>query len=71
MIARNDDTTFRILHTRFRELWSLRLCTWFGKGNDAGTRLATFETLPFPAGLTLNDAAADYVGNLHARNRRE
>ena len=34
VIARDDDTTFGILHSRFHELWSLRLCTWQGKGND-------------------------------------
>ena len=34
VIARDDDTTFGILHSRFHELWSLRLCTWLGKGND-------------------------------------
>jgi hypothetical protein len=27
-IARSDDTTFGILHSRFHELWSLRLCTF-------------------------------------------
>ena len=34
VIARDDDTTFGILHSRFHEAWSLRLCTWFGQGND-------------------------------------
>jgi hypothetical protein len=34
IIARADDTTFGILHSRFHELWSLGLCTWMGKGND-------------------------------------
>ena len=34
VIARDDDTTFGILHSRFHEMWSLRLCTWLGKGND-------------------------------------
>ena len=53
VIARNDDTTFGILHSRFHELWSLRLCTWLGKGNDPRyTPSTTFETFPFPAGLT-------------------
>ena len=33
-IARDDDTTFGILHSRFHEIWSLRLGTWLGKGND-------------------------------------
>lgn len=56
VIARSDDTTFGILHSRFHELWSLRLCTWLGKGNDPRyTPTTTFETFPFPAGLTPRD----------------
>ncbi len=63
VIARDDDTTFRILHSRFHELWSLRLCTWLGKGNDPRYTPSTiFETFPFPAGLTPNAPAADYPG---------
>ena len=31
-IARDDDTTFGILHSRFHEAWSLRLGTWLGVG---------------------------------------
>ena len=34
VIARDDDTTLGILHSRFHEAWSLRLGTWLGKGND-------------------------------------
>ena len=49
VIARDDDTTFGILHSRFHELWSLRLCTWLGKGNDPRyTPSTTFETFPVP-----------------------
>ena len=56
--ARADDTTFGILHSRFHELWSLRLCTWLGKGNDPRyTPTTTFETFPFPTGLTPADTA--------------
>ena len=52
-IARADDTTFGILHSRFHELWSLRMCTWLGVGNDPRyTPTTCFETFPFPAGLT-------------------
>ena len=61
VIARDDDTTFGILHSRFHELWSLRLRTWLGKGNDPRyTPSTTFETFPFPAGLAPNVPAADY-----------
>ena len=61
VIARDDDTAFGILHSRFHELWSLRLCTWLGKGNDPRyTPSTTFETFPFPAGLAPNVPAPDY-----------
>ena len=55
-IARADDATFGILHSRFHELWSLRMCTWLGVGNDPRyTPTTCFETFPFPAGLTPRD----------------
>ncbi len=67
VIARDDDTTFGILHSRFHEAWSLRLGTWLGVGNDPRyTPSTTFETFPFPAGLTPNLPAASYAGNPHA-----
>ena len=57
-IARSDDATFGILHSRFHELWSLRMCTWLGVGNDPRyTPTTCFETFPFPAGLTPADTA--------------
>jgi hypothetical protein len=56
--ARADDTTFGILHSRFHELWSLGMCTWHGVGNDPRyTPTTTFETFPFPAGLTPAETA--------------
>ena len=67
VISRDDDTTFGILHSRFHEVWSLRLGTWVGKGNDPRyTPTTTFETFPFPDGLSLNIPAADYADNPHA-----
>ena len=67
VIARDDDATFGILHSRFHELWSLRLCTWLGKGNDPRyTPSTTFETFPFPIGLAPDVAAAGYEGNPRA-----
>ena len=57
-IARADDGTFGVLHSRFHELWSLRMCTWLGVGNDPRyTPTTCFETFPFPAGLTPADTA--------------
>ncbi|KNZ31754.1 MAG: adenine methyltransferase [Methylibium sp. NZG] len=58
VFARADDTTLGLLHSRFHELWSLRMCTWMGKGNDPRyTPTTCFETFPFPAGLTPADTA--------------
>ncbi|WP_309681576.1 adenine methyltransferase [Polaromonas sp.] len=57
-ITISDDTTFGILHSRFHELWSLRMCTWLGVGNDPRyTPTTCFETFPFPAGLSPADTA--------------
>ncbi len=67
VIARDDDTTFGILHSRFHELWSLRLGTWLGKGNDPRyTPTSTFATFPFPTGLTPAVPATEYASNPHA-----
>ena len=67
VVARDDDVTFGILHSRFHELWALRLCTWLGKGNDPRyTPSTTFETFPFPADLTPNVPAASYAAEPRA-----
>ncbi|MGY3584430.1 type II restriction/modification system DNA methylase subunit YeeA [Bradyrhizobium sp. USDA 4341] len=69
VIARDDDTTFGILHSRFHEQWSLRLCTWLGVGNDPRyTPSSTFETFPFPIGLAPNVSASDYANDPRAMN---
>ena len=66
-IARDDDTTFGILHSRFHELWSLRLGTWLGKGNDPRyTPTTTFQTFPFPEGLTPDIPATSYANDPRA-----
>ncbi|MCU0839930.1 MAG: class I SAM-dependent DNA methyltransferase, partial [Rhodospirillales bacterium] len=52
---------------RFHELWALRLCTWLGVGNDPRyTPTTTFETFPFPEGLTPDIPAAEYAGDPRA-----
>ena len=67
VIARDDDTTFGILHSRFHEAWSLRLGTWLGKGNDPRyTPTTTFESFPFPEGLSPDIPAADYADDPRA-----
>ena len=49
VVARSDDYFLGVLHSRAHELWSLRLCTWLGVGNDPRyTPTTTFETFPFP-----------------------
>ena len=66
-IARDDDTTFGILHSRFHEVWSLRLGTWLGVGNDPRyTPTTTFATFPFPEGLTPDVPAAAYANDPRA-----
>jgi len=66
-IARDDDTTFGVLHSCFHEAWSLRLGTWLGVGNDPRyTPNTTFETFPFPEGLAPNIPAADYAADPRA-----
>ena len=67
-IAREDDTTFGILHSRFHEVWSLRMGTWLGKGNDPRyTPTTTFETFPFPEGLSPDVPASDYLTDPRAQ----
>ncbi|MBL9010910.1 MAG: class I SAM-dependent DNA methyltransferase [Alphaproteobacteria bacterium] len=64
-IARDDDATFGILHSRFHELWSLRLGTSL-EDRPRYTPSTTFETFPFPEGLTPNIPAADYAADPRA-----
>ena len=62
VIARDDDVTLGILHSRFHEAWSLRLCSWHGVGNDPVYNPSTvFQTFPFPVGLSPNIEAAAYA----------
>ena len=57
VVARDDDTTFGILHSRFHELWSLRLGTSL-EDRPRYTHSTTFETFPFPEGLAPDTPAA-------------
>ena len=65
VIARDDDTTFGILHSRFHEIWSLRLGTSL-EDRPRYTPATTFETFPFPPGLTPDIPASDYAGDPRA-----
>ena len=51
VIARDDDTTFGILHSRFHEVWALRKGTSL-EDRPRYTPTTTFETFPFPDGLS-------------------
>ena len=53
VIARDDDVTFGVLHSRFHEAWSLRLGT-SPEDRPRYTPTTTFETFPFPEGLAPN-----------------
>ncbi len=66
VIIRSDDTTFGILHSRFHELWALRLGTSL-EDRPRYTPTTCFETFPFPAGLTPNIPASDYAGHSQAQ----
>lgn len=66
VIARDDNTTFGILQSRFHEIWALRLGTSL-EDRPRYTPTTTFETFPFPEGLTPNILANDYADNPNAQ----
>ena len=55
-VARADDATLGVLHSRFHDLWSLRLGTSL-EDRPRYTPTTCFETFPFPACLTPADTA--------------
>lgn len=64
-VARDDDTSFGLLHSRFHEAWSLRLGTSL-EDRPRYTPTTTFETFPFPEGLTPNLPASSYADDPRA-----
>ena len=60
VIARDDDVTFGVLHSRFHEAWSLRLGTSL-EDRPRYTPTTTFETFPFPEGLSPLVPATEYA----------
>ena len=64
-IARDDDAAFGILHSRFHELWALRLGTSLGV-TPRYTPTTTFATFPFPEGLSPDIPAAEYADDPRA-----
>ncbi|MGC8476529.1 MAG: class I SAM-dependent DNA methyltransferase [Acetobacteraceae bacterium] len=70
VVARDDDTTFGVLSSRFHELWSRR------QGSSLGPTLrftpsTTFETFPFPEGITPDSPANDPRAQAIAAAARE
>jgi hypothetical protein len=69
-IASNRDHVLGVLHSRFHELWTLRMCTYLGVGNDPRyTPSTTFETFPFPDGLHPRDPVSDICEEVGAAAR--
>ena len=65
IVARDDDTTFGILHSRFHEIWSLRLGSRH-TDRPRYTPTTTFETFPFPPGLAPDVPATEYASDPRA-----
>ncbi|MDZ7652052.1 MAG: type IIL restriction-modification enzyme MmeI [Burkholderiaceae bacterium] len=55
-VARADDATFGVLHSRLHELWSLRMGSSL-EDRPRYTPTSCFETFPFPDGLAPIDTA--------------
>ncbi|WP_419940474.1 class I SAM-dependent DNA methyltransferase [Candidatus Palauibacter sp.] len=66
VIAREDDTTFGILQSRFHEAWALRKGTSL-EDRPRYTPTTTFETFPFPHGLSPDVPVTDYLTDPRAQ----
>ena len=68
VFARDDDTTFGIIHSRFHQVWALAVGSWHGVGNDPRYTVGTcYGTFPFPPGLTPDHPAVSYAGDPRAQ----
>lgn len=68
VIAKDDDTTFGLLQSHHHDMWATGRGNRLGAGNQRrynATR--TFETFPFPEGLTPNIPAAQYANDPRAK----
>ena len=70
IVARDDDTTFGVLHSKLHKVWALRVGTSL-EDRPRYTPTTCFETFPFPVGLTPNIEAKDYAGNPRAQRIAE
>jgi type II restriction/modification system DNA methylase subunit YeeA len=67
ILAKDDDATFGIIHSRLHEAWLLATCSWHGVGNDPTYNgESCFETFPFPIGMTPNIAPTAYAADPRA-----
>jgi len=66
VICREDDTVFGILQSYIHEVWGLTRGSTL-EDRPAYTPSTTFETFPFPEGLTPNIPAADYSADPRAQ----
>ncbi|MCB1358270.1 MAG: class I SAM-dependent DNA methyltransferase [Maritimibacter sp.] len=67
VIPRDDDTTFGILHSTFHERWALNIGSSL-EDRPRYTSSTTFETFPFPEGLTPDTPSADYADDPRAQS---
>jgi type II restriction/modification system DNA methylase subunit YeeA len=65
VVTRDDETTFGILHSRFHEAWALRRGTSL-EDRPRYTPTTTFETFPFPEGLSPDIPADKYASDPRA-----
>ncbi|AQR62783.1 SAM-dependent methyltransferase [Brevundimonas sp. LM2] len=62
VFRRTDDAFHGLLEAKHHRIWSLRFGGNHGVGNDSEyMHTSTFDTFPFPEGLTPNIAADDYA----------
>lgn len=67
-MALDDMTSLGVLTSKFHELWTLNTCSFFGVANTPRySHKSTFETYPFPEGLTPDIPAADYADDPRAQ----
>ncbi len=66
VVVRDDDVTFGILSSRPHELWALRQGSSL-EDRPRYTPTSTFETFPFPKGLTPNRPASSYAQEPRAK----
>jgi type II restriction/modification system DNA methylase subunit YeeA len=62
VIAKDDDTAFGIVQSRFHAAWALRLGTSL-EDRPRYTSSTTFRTFPFPDRLTPGQPATEYAGD--------